>query len=199
MTELVRMERLENRALATGLDPKAVESALGYSVAARMAERESCEARLFQVCVDAGIRPFQTAAVEAYKEAATTTRVGLYVGSGVLAISMAIGAAFFFSTGDIGIPITAGIFGIIAFGFFKSLGDFPIQFHWETERLEGYRQQVPIGVLEIAMQLKAKDPGVTFQVHSLVMQQDPFLSVHLGEAMFYVARWDEPRFEAKYE
>ena len=71
---------------------------------------------------------------------------------------------------------------------------------WEVTPLVGYRSPVPKAVLKTAVALKRGLPQVELTVHELVRRErvlDPFLAASLGETTYFVAVWDEPKFDAE--
>lgn len=203
MTALLRMtERpmaLEQHTLS-----ERVAKELGYMELAKEdgAARDECV--LFDACVAAGVRPFQTASVEAYKEKQRTSLrqrvgVGVLIAAAVVAVA---GAAL-----AVGLEAAWPLSGF-AVGFFLMVVGGPILLggaparRWVPHRLDGFASPVPAGVLDMALRVREKCIEARFVVHSLVEEErvaDPFLAVNYGNAELYIAVWDEPKFDAKYE
>src|SRR5205823_1758215 len=71
---------------------------------------------------------------------------------------------------------------------------------WNVTPLLGYRSPVPKQVLQTAVRLKKQLPGVELTVHELVQSErvlDPFLAARLEETTYFIAVWDEPKFDAE--
>lgn len=68
-------------------------------------------------------------------------------------------------------------------------------FRWERESLGDYSKPVPIAILQTALQIKKRLPGVKFYIEEL--SHDPFLIAYYGNRDYYIAVWDEPGFEAR--
>lgn len=137
--------------------------------------RYADETKLFEACVACGIRPFQAAAVEEYKQVALAEARA----SDPMASPEAFRRAMI------------------------SMSRYA-EYRWERSSLGGAEQFdgiVPEGVLAVALDLKEKLPEVTFEVDALRRNVivDPFLIARYGLAEFYVAVWDEPGFDAKFE
>lgn len=73
---------------------------------------------------------------------------------------------------------------------------------WQQSSLSGFKGQVPVRALRLAVALKKELHNVEISVVSLMNRirvNDPFLIVKLGESdQFYVEVWDEPGFEIQY-
>ena len=69
---------------------------------------------------------------------------------------------------------------------------------WGKTPLSDYRQPIPEFVLETAIRIREKLPEVKFHVQHLHdPKADPFLVASMGKEIYYVAAWDEPRFEGR--
>jgi hypothetical protein len=69
---------------------------------------------------------------------------------------------------------------------------------WKHTELKSYGEAIPEFVLDKAVRLKEKCPDVQFFVHHLNdPKADPFLVATLGEEVFFLEAWDEPRFEGR--
>jgi hypothetical protein len=67
---------------------------------------------------------------------------------------------------------------------------------WQHTELSSYTRPVPEFVLDKAIKIKEALPEVKFYIHHLSdPKADPFLIASLGEEIYYVEAWDEPRFE----
>ena len=68
---------------------------------------------------------------------------------------------------------------------------------WEHTKLGEYKQPIPEFVIRKAIQIKDAVPEVDFYIqHLSEPKADPFLVARLGEEIYYIEAWDEPRFEA---
>jgi len=68
---------------------------------------------------------------------------------------------------------------------------------WREIRIEDYSYEIPIHVLNTAVQIKEELPAAEFNIHELL--DDPFLSVEYDGLKLYVAVWAEKSFEASVE
>lgn len=67
---------------------------------------------------------------------------------------------------------------------------------WQHTKLAEYKQAIPEFVIRKAIQIKDALPEVEFVIHHMSEPKaDPFLIAVLGEEIYYVEVWDEPRFE----
>ena len=200
------LRRMTERPIALehcALSEKAAK-VLGYQKLAMEESATRDELVLFDACVAAGVRPFQTAAVDAYKRKHLTSlrqKVGRAI---LIAASVAVVASFALA---MVLSQVWPLFGLPAafFLFFVGgpilLAGAPVR-SWREQSFSEVSDPVPAGVLDIALRLREKCPGSGFVVHSLQEERrtfDPFLSVKYGRASFYIAVWDEPEFNAKYE
>jgi hypothetical protein len=68
---------------------------------------------------------------------------------------------------------------------------------WQKSDLADYQMPVPEFVLDKAIKIKEQLPEVKFNIHHLNdPKADPFLVAYLGNEVYFVDAWDEPRFEA---
>lgn len=68
---------------------------------------------------------------------------------------------------------------------------------WQHTELSIYKQPIPEFVIRKAIQIKDALPEVQFFIHHLSEPKaDPFLIARLGEEIYYIEAWDEPRFES---
>lgn len=68
---------------------------------------------------------------------------------------------------------------------------------WGRVKLSEYKKPVPDFAIERAIQLKRECPQVEFWVEELSDAVDPFLIAHIGREGYYIACWEEARFEAQ--
>ena len=67
---------------------------------------------------------------------------------------------------------------------------------WQHTPLKSYTRPVPEFVLDKAIRIKEAVPDVDFYIQHLSdPKADPFLIAKLGEEIYYIEAWDEPRFE----
>lgn len=69
------------------------------------------------------------------------------------------------------------------------------QASWSHQQLQSYKQPIPEFVIRKAIQIADACPEVTFFVQSLTESPDPFLIARVGEEVYYIEAWAEPRFE----
>ena len=69
---------------------------------------------------------------------------------------------------------------------------------WQLHTLRSYSAEVPATVLELAGCLHAENPDIQFLVDEFATHEvlDPFLIAKLGSVEYYIAVWDEPKFDA---
>lgn len=69
---------------------------------------------------------------------------------------------------------------------------------WEYTEISKYSEAIPEFVLNKAVGIKESCPDVKFYVHHLNdPKADPFLVAVLGEEVYFVEVWEEPRFEGR--
>ncbi len=69
---------------------------------------------------------------------------------------------------------------------------------WSKTALNKYDRPVPEFVLDQAVRIKEAVPEVVFYVQHLSdAKADPFLVARLADEVYYIAAWDEPRFEGR--
>jgi hypothetical protein len=69
---------------------------------------------------------------------------------------------------------------------------------WEHTELSSYKRPVPEFVLDKAIRIKEALPEVKFYIQHLSdPKADPFLVAVVGDEIYYVDAWDEPRFEGR--
>ena len=204
MTALLRMTERPMAAEQNALS-KRVAKELGYMQLANLEGVTRDECVLFDACVAAGVRPFQTASVEAYKEARANNLPRRRAGSAFLIAAIITVVAGFVLALALATPWP--LLGCVV-GFFLGFVGGPILLggapsrRWVSNGLDGFAGPVPAGVLDMALSVREQCPEARFVVHSLVEDKqtfDPFLSVRYGSAGLYIAVWDEPRFDARYE
>jgi len=67
---------------------------------------------------------------------------------------------------------------------------------WSHTDLKKYDRPIPEFVLDKAIRIKEALPEVEFRVQHLNdARYDPFLVAILGDEIYYIDAWDEPRFE----
>jgi hypothetical protein len=70
---------------------------------------------------------------------------------------------------------------------------------WHKQSLAEYGKAIPEFALELAIRLKEAMPEVHFSVQFLSEPKaDPFLIAYVGKEIYYIAAWDEPRFERSH-
>lgn len=165
--------------------------------------------RFQRALADMGIRPFTKESVERYKAetareannsrprfprvAATVSWIGLGISLvgfilslvGVLLVNTPI--AFF----------VGGIFSFIVMGVGYSSSI--TKWEWGVVSLRDYLPPVPEFALQRATEIKQQFPGTEFFIHQLGARRDPFLVVLNGSEEYFIAVWDEPRFDAREE
>lgn len=67
---------------------------------------------------------------------------------------------------------------------------------WIRTDLKEYKRPVPDFAIERALQIKRALPTAEFWVEELSLAPDPFLVAHVDDEGYYVAVWEEARFEA---
>lgn len=161
---------------------------LGYSALGEHGQKERDEALLFEACVACGIRPFREDAVRKYM--AEKARA---------ADKAAAPERFVADWTDV-LPRNAYQREMLEMKVRMAMGA-ATRHEWATVPLKGYNRPLPTGALAMAISLKKHLPEVDFDVHELVEQRqiDPFLSAKLGKARLYIAVWDEPGFDVKFE
>jgi len=69
---------------------------------------------------------------------------------------------------------------------------------WAHTNLKDYSEPVPEFVLNKAVQIKESCPDVGFYVHHMNdPKADPFLVAMLGDEVYFIEVWEEPRFEGR--
>lgn len=69
---------------------------------------------------------------------------------------------------------------------------------WQHTAITAYVEPIPEFVLQKAVQIKEHCPEVQFFIHHLNdPKADPFLVAMLGDEVYYVEAWEEPRFEGR--
>ncbi len=180
---------------------------LGYEVLAELDEQMKLRTALDEL----GVSPFTDESVERYKHAAVADAGSeIAKGKALLAVSW-IGATLslvcfgpallgWFVSWKVGLASLIGLIaGLVMVG---SVAGTTVkeQASWNVTPLLGYGSQVPKDVLRLAVQLKKRLPSVELMVHELVQSErvlDPFLAARLGKTTYFVAVWDEPKFEAQ--
>lgn len=194
MTETQTLPRMTEAPVAPAVHAIAYDAAslLGYHALQADGQKERDEARLFEACVACGIRPFLTSAVEAYKQ---TKHRKKEADAKAAFMRGYLGDRDCFNAKKLAEAESKWLSEL------HSFYDGRNRFAWRQHGLKGYHRPVPVGVVEMAVRLKRQQPNVDFRVHELEENRriDPFLSVTLGQAEFYIAVWDEPGFEAKYD
>lgn len=205
MQNAATLPRIEERPAVPIMDGAAIrlKERLGYSHL--LVEEKKCadEAILFDACVAANVRPFRTEAVAEYMRLTGRDRYAFplkfaLIAVGLLAVASIAGAILV--TPKLIIGLGVAILGLVVTGVLAAEG-LP-DYRWRRYTLRTYDAPVPLGVLEAATAITDQYPDVGFDIHVLERQErvsDPFLSVQLGDAMFYVAVWGEPNFDAAYE
>ena len=145
---------------------------------------------------------FQAVLAEANTEIRKGRMLAILPGLGAILALICFGPALlgWFVSWKVGL---ASVFGLIAgFAMVGAANGTTIkeEASWNVTPLVGYRSPVPKQVLQTAVRLKKKLPGVQLTVHELVQSErvlDPFLAARLGETTYFIAVWDEPKFDAQ--
>ncbi len=198
----------------TELDLELAEEAtrlLGYSKLKQMVATKTGIRELSQVLEELDIRPFSRDSVRRYKaqvpDAAELTDVPEFFKRhrklaclllwliALWAILSAIGIAVgWFLSWKLGIASVLSILVIFTKGceFDDRLA--ALFQKWERLPLAEYQEEVPLYVLQKAVEIKKQLPAAEFYVEQRA--EDPFLIVKCGEREEYIEAWREPRFEA---
>ena len=190
----------------TNLFATACTDTIGYQVLSETDNKIRDEIILFETCVAAGVHPFETLAVREYmskKERNIEDRIRTIIAPiafcwlavGLVGVGIGIATAHWEGVIVFAMMLAMMVFASMALDYFPT-------YQWVSRDLYGYTKPIPIAVLEIAMRLKNANMLVTMAVHDLeknTVVRDPLLSVRLAGAEFFVAVWDEPDFNAKYD
>ncbi len=199
---------------ATELELELAEEAarlLGYSKLKQTVAGVKEIRELSQVLQDLDVQPFPTNSVRRYKaeapDAAELTDVPEFFKRhrklaclllwliALWAILSAIGIAVgWFLSWKLGVASVLSILVIFTKGckFDDRLA--ALFQKWERLPLAEYQEEVPLYVLQKAVEIKKQLPAAEFYVEQRA--EDPFLIVTCGEREEYIEAWREPRFEA---
>lgn len=188
--------------------PERATDLLGYDALKKQEESLT----MWEVLDKAGARPFTMESVEKYKQEITkqanprflflhsVARVAFSVG--LFGFMVCLGPALlgWFISWKIGLAFVgcSFAFSVIAGLLEGRATKYPGS--WEVTPLKGYAEPVPEFVLQQAIKIKEGLPDAEFSVHQFVQNEevlDPFLVVHHGDEEYFVAVWDEPKFEAE--
>ncbi len=184
---------------------------LGYSRLKRTVAAENEIRELSQVLEELDIRPFSRDSVRRYKaevpDAAELKDVPEFFKRhrklaclllwliALWAILSAIGIAVgWFLSWKLGVASVLSILVIFTKGckFDDRLA--ALFQKWERLPLAEYQEEVPLYVLQKAVEIKRRLPAAEFYIEQRA--EDPFLIVTCGEREEYIEAWREPRFEA---
>ena len=180
---------------------------LGYRLLGEIDRQMKLRAALDEL----GVSPFTDESVERYKQAVLALanrriRKGRILKAasftGIFVAMLCLGPALlgWFVSWKVGLTAVIGLVAGCAVTGFTEDQMVTEEAAWNETPLVGYRSPVPKPVLRTAVQLKKRLPQVELTVHELVQRErvlDPFLAARLGETTYFVAVWDEPKFEAE--
>ncbi|MDO8435104.1 MAG: hypothetical protein Q7S89_00250 [bacterium] len=173
-----------------GTLPDRADRQLGYTPMRRKRDRR----RLANALARLNIQPFTNESVVEYKRSLgpnakitlgawlkTIGITGVFCCLTMMTFSLTSGPVAFFG-------LCASMFMLCTGIIFSDAGN-----KWTVTALNKYRRAVPQDVLETALSVQGELPKVTVFVHAF--NRDPFLAVHYGKEMFFIAKWDEPSFK----
>lgn len=187
--------------------PKRAATLLGYEL---LQAKERAIA-LRQALVELKVMPFTAKSVKTYKEAVsreTNRSVSVLKHEFLFGLSCLYYYGFLLAVGPallgwiVAWQVTAvgAVAALACYLGGKHLDGVEVRLfgRWRMNPLKGYPTAVPQFVLKQAIAIEERCPGTTFLVDEFVRGDsvlDPFLVARAGEEEYYIAVWDEPRFE----
>src|SRR5688572_2103233 len=186
---------------------EAADRVLGYSLLGEIDRQMKLRSALDEL----GVAPFTEESVERYKQAVlaeANKQIGkgraltllTWIATAVALICLGPALLGWFVSWKVGLASVIGFAVACAVCGVTNGTTVTAEATWNVTPLVGYRTPVPKTVLKTAVALKRRLPQVELTVHELVQRErvlDPFLAARLGETTYFVAVWDEPKFDAE--
>lgn len=167
---------------------------------------------LLRVLHQAGVRPFISEQVDAYKmrfqrsfnfrQEFMNWQSLVFCGiASVFVLAVLTGFfGWFFSPTIGGVGILTAVLAFVCGYFFIEEVPAPelSRGSWNRHQLSAYTRPIPIDVLRVMRHVREVSADVTFEVDEFATHvvHDPFLIARLGDQRYYIAVWDEPTFDA---
>lgn len=204
------LERMEIPASALVIPqndfPEQTLQALGYS---KLWE-EKGDRSLLRTLVSLGVIPFSRESVDSYMQAVVIegnpqaprykrlVLIGQTIAGALSAIFIGPAILGWIVSANTGLAmVMAFMICLIALLAFSNATDKDwITREWRSSRLHNYTLPVPENALAMAVRIKEKFSQADFRVYSFEKKLDPFLAVDYGQEEYFLAVWDEPKFDA---
>lgn len=193
---------------------------LGYNGDTVEVAQRTIMAKLAAALNELGIEPFTNESVKAYRKCELWRAANIWqmmpvvFATCIMMFTLGLGVAAYMLPGSRSgspeqyIGLLGGVLALFSlFGTTISAGVWLadgaiVGLEWKAIHIGMYNQPIPPAVLEMALEIKERCPEAMLTVEHLnkktkIVPCGFFLRVDAGKKTFYVACWDEPRFDAR--